>query len=206
MAGMVDDERPIDSDRVTRALRRFVFEPGEEPREVMGDPSAPVIRTDRERYSVFGTDWLIREDPAIDDAVLVVTEPGVHFVVCYGILLSHDGAEHFLNDPATLREFGRFVGQGLDPIAFVELLAALHSYPAEEGSATYPSDIGELSADAPPVVRRDGTATVIEFQSTLRRVVEHQGVIMDTLAWRVEADAGQPARWERRSVDRTPLT
>jgi cytochrome c556 len=34
MAAMADNERPIDAERVTDALRRFVFAPGEEPTEV----------------------------------------------------------------------------------------------------------------------------------------------------------------------------
>jgi hypothetical protein len=203
MAVMVDNERPINAERVTDALRRFVFAPGEEPTEVMGDPWAPVIRTDQGRYSVFGTNWLIRDDPAIDDAVLVVTEPGIHHVVCYGILLAHDGTGYLLNDPATLREFGRYLGRGLDPVAFAQLLAALHSYPSEDGSVTYPPDLGDLIADAPPQVRQDGATTVIEFRSTVRRVVEYEDVAIDTLAWQVEAEAGEPARWECRAVDRT---
>jgi hypothetical protein len=202
MAAMADNERPIDAERITDALRRFVFAPGEELTEVLGDPWAPVIRTDQGRYQAFGTNWLIRDDPAIDDVVLVVTEPGMHFVVCYGILLSRDGTAYFLNDPGTLREFGRYLGRGLDPVAFAELLAALHSYPSEEGSVTYPPDIGELIADVRPEVRQDGTTTVIEFQSTVRRVVEYEGVAIDTLEWRVEAEPGEPARWECRAVDR----
>jgi hypothetical protein len=149
---------------------------------------------------VFGTNWLIRDDPAIDDAVLVVTESGVHSTVCYGILLSRDGTAYLLNDPATLREFGRYLERGLDPIAFAQVLAAMHSYPSAEDSVAYPPDIGDLSTDPEPVVRRDGTTTVIEFRSTVRRVVEYEDVVVDTLAWRVEAEPGEPARWERRSV------
>lgn len=201
----MDIERLADTARVREALRQFVFAPGEEPVVEPGDPPAPEIWTNRYQYSVFGTTWLIRTDPTIDDAVVVVSERGSEFVVCYGLLLARDGSSYFLNDTATLREFGRHLGHGLDPVAFAEMLAALHSYPSGDDPVVYPPALGDLSPDSPPVVSHEGATLVLDFSSTVRHVTSDEGVIVDTLAWRVDAQPGEPARWVRRLVDRTPV-
>ena len=202
MAVVVDTDRTIDADRVVRELRRFVFAAGEEVTEVMGPAGAPVVRTDRGRYSVLPTDWLIRQDPVIDDGVLVLVRRGPHQTVYYGLLLARDGNGFLLNDTDTLRDFARYLGQGLDPVAYAQLLAALHSHTYGSGPVVYPPVIGELSADPDPVVRHEGSTLVLEFQSTVRHMDEEEGVVVDTLAWRVDADPATPARWQRQPVAR----
>ncbi len=204
MAVVVEAERLIDADRVTEALRRFVFTPDERPVELMGGAGAPVLRTSGGRYSMLPTDWLIRQDPVVDDAVLVLAERGRHAVVCYGVLLARDGTPYLLNDVDTMRTFGRYLGQGLHPVAFAQVLAALHGGQPGDRPVAYPSTTGDLSLDPPPAQRREGTVLVIEFRSTIRQMDPDDGPVVETLAWRVEAAPDQPARWERQVLDRVP--
>ncbi len=204
MAGVTDTEPRVDSGRLIEALRRFVFDPGEEPVEDQpGDPS--LIWTDEGQYEIFPTDWLIRADPTVDDVLLVVSVRGPEFVLCYGLLFGSDGAAYLLNDRATVRDLGRRLGRDLDPVAFAQVLAALHSYPSDADEVSYPSAIGDLAGDPRPAVQRENSRLVITFGSTVRYLAGEDGPVEDTLAWRVEAVPGEPARWERRLVARTPV-
>jgi hypothetical protein len=209
-------ERAMRADRVFAAMRRYVLHPDEQVTERADLPDLLVVETGHARYEARPGRWRIREQPWVEDAVLVWSRLGPHVEFYYGLLLQGDGAELFLNDRATFARLGGLLGAGLDPLAYAELLATFYGddqagAPIVDTISTgalirepeafltrYPA-VDPALVSAPSVSRGAGDVTALDFLS-YRRYLADAGPVIDLDAWRVTAPPGAPAGWSRRPV------
>jgi hypothetical protein len=209
----------MQADRVVEALRRYVLAPGEDVEKRWDMPESVALSTNRFGYVADSADWSIRDEAWVDAAVRVVADGFMdNYVITYGLVSGRNGDVLFLNDVATMRELGRRLGEGLDPLAYAELLAELYSTRQIDGpvvlpfSATASFRSGWLIRDveaflreypfvaaalvgAPRVSRADGVCRV-EFCSHNYYLLEF-GAAIDIYRWVVTAPVGQAASWSR---------
>jgi hypothetical protein len=213
----------MQADRIVEALRRYAFQPGEDVEKQYAEQDhLTLFTTERFAYEGERADWSIRDEAWVEDAVRVLRDSSMeNFVATYGLLFGRDGTVLFLNDVATMRELGRRLGAGLDPVAYAQVLGELYSGQRIDGpvvhpfAATYGFRSGWLIGDVeaflreyafvdPSVVsalqvgRVDGV-TRIEFCSHNYYLLEF-GAAIDIYRWVVTAPVGQPASWSREPV------
>lgn len=197
-------------DRVVAAVRQYVLQPDEEITNRRDWPGAVTFSTTRFGFEAKPADWLIGQEPWVDQAVRVVADGAIeNFAFTYGFVFTRTGAVLFLNEVATMRELGRRA----DPLAYAELLSELYSgkivdTPVVLANAAMSWFLaGELIRDvdafvaaypwaasvpvAPPVVG----SGAIEFYSCHYYLTGMRA--LDVLRWRVSVDSGQ---WHREYV------
>ncbi|MDG4772620.1 hypothetical protein [Solwaraspora sp. WMMD792] len=213
----------MQADRVVEALRRHVFQPGEDVAKRFAEPErVTVLSTTQALYEAEPAGWRIGTAAWVDSAVRVARDSSLeNFVATYGFVFSRDGGALFLNDAAAIRELGRGLGAGLDPLAYAELLAELYSGQRIDDpvvfsfAATAGFRPGWLIADveeflrkhpsvdpslvSPPRASQEGGVSRIDFLSHNYYLVEF-GAAIDIYRWTVTAPAGQPASWVREPV------
>jgi hypothetical protein len=214
--------RGVAPDRVLAALQRYVLDEGEQIRQRFDQPDSLVVYTKGFRYEASSADWAIAREPWVEDAVRVVADGGAkNFVFTYGLVFDNSGAVLFLNDVATMRELGRRLGDGVDPLGYAELLGELYSGRGIEGPVVLASganeffraggliqDVGAFVADYPfvdtallsgPAVRQTDDHVAVEFCSHHYYLTETTGAV-DILKWTVCGGGGRDASWSRAYV------
>jgi len=208
---------------IVDALRRYAFRPGEEvDTSRLDDGRLTLFTTRQQLYEGEPAQWRIRHEPWVRDALRVVRASTMeNFVATYGLVVTQDGGVLCVNDVATMRELGRRLAGGLDPVAYAQLLAEFYSGREIDGpvvhsfAASYGFQPGSLIEDpvafgreypfvdgsvlAPVRVTATAEATTIEFTSYQYYLVEIGGAI-DIYRWTVTATPGQPASWLRQRV------
>lgn len=201
-------------DRVVAAVRQYVLQPDEEITNRRDWPGAVTFSTTRFAVEAKPADWLIGQEPWVDEAVRVVADGAIeNFAFTYGFAFTRTGEVLFLNEMATMRELGRRVGTDLDPLAYAELLSELYSGKIVDQPVVLANAAmswfraGELIRDvdafvasypwaapvpvAPPAFLGD----TIVFYSCHYYLTGQRA--LDVLRWRVEVGSGQ---WEREYV------
>ncbi|BCB87907.1 hypothetical protein [Phytohabitans suffuscus] len=209
----------MDWDRVVAALERQVLAPGEEVEDRRDWPEATTFMVGDYGYDARPADWLIGQEPWVDAAVRVVADRFMdNFAITYGLLFAGDEVL-FLNDPATMRDLGRRLGAGVDPIAYAEVLAELYSGPHLDEQTVLPfaatgahragvlvRDLAQFAAEyewvdpalvSAPVVRAAAGGVELEFCSVRYFLTETRSAV-DVLQWTVVGGGGRPASWSRR--------
>jgi hypothetical protein len=125
----------------------------------------------------------------------------------HGVLFGADGSMRLLNERAVIDDLGRRLGDGLDPIAYGEVVAELYSgddldapvvktfaaglgWPAGElftGSKVYPE----------PIVQRAGKRVRIHFFSGRGHVSHDVGGGKHIYRWRITGGCDEVPEWER---------
>jgi hypothetical protein len=225
--------RPLDADRVVAALQQHVLRADEDIEVRRNQPDAVEVRTRRATYRAQRADWLVTRmawmPGVVRDAVRVIAREGIGDTVVwtYGLIFErHHQSENtlFLNDVTGLWTLlGRWLGVGLDPLAFAELVAEFYSgpdiagpvvaAPAVSTSTTAGGLIRDVSAfvsDHPsvdpaliaaPTVREQDGAVEMEFCS-YHRYPSGSTTAVDVLSWRVVGAAGKDVTWMREYVAR----
>ncbi|GIH16556.1 hypothetical protein Raf01_47280 [Rugosimonospora africana] len=207
----------MDADRVVEAVRRFVLDPSEDVQRRRDEVDSVTLRTARLSYEIRPAPWSVAAAPWVRDAVRVLADSGnASYLPTFGLLLLSDGDVVFLNDVAAMRQLGRRLGDGLDPVAYAELLAELHySRGQRDEPVARPSAPGRLIRDprafldrypfVDPALPRapeagdDGRGgTVITFQSFIRYLRVEVGTAIDVYGFTVTAPRGGPATWSVR--------
>jgi hypothetical protein len=225
-------------DRLVDALERLVFRPGEQVDERIDRTDIVLLTTSRPEsgsltpgsripYEAQPADWLIRDAPWVDEAVRVVVASSMNnFSKTYGLIFPRQGDVLFLNRPAVMRDLGRALHSGLDPMAYAELLGELYSgddiddelvYAFSATEAHRPGalvrDVAEFLGEYPgvdpslvaePSVHREASGLVLEFV-TYRYYLMEIAAGVDVYRWVVTAPAGQSATWDRSRVQRLEL-
>jgi hypothetical protein len=213
----------MQTDRAVEALRQFAFAPTERLEKRWDNPGHTALSTSLFGYVLADADWLIGTEVWVEEAVRVVADGFMdNFVITYGLVFARDvDGVLFLNDVATMKELGRRLSDGLDPLAYAELLGELYSGHDIDGpvvkpfSATASHRSGWLIRDvngfteqypavdrslvAAPQVRRDGETMVLSFFSYRYYLLE-LGAALDIYRWAVTVPAGRPAEWSRETV------
>jgi hypothetical protein len=212
----------MQAERIVEAMRRYVLAPDEQVEKRWDRPESVALSTKRFGYVADSADWSIRNEAWVDDAVRVIADGFMdNYVITYGLVFGRDGAVLVLNDVATMRELGRRLGEGLDPMAYAELLGELYSGRQIDGPVVLPFSatasfrsgwlIREVEAflreypfvDAAlvsaPRVSQAGGVRRVEFCSHNYYLLEF-GAAIDIYRWVVTAPVGQPASWSREPV------
>lgn len=208
-----------DAERVVQALREHVLEPDARIERRTDQPGHVAVQSAKMHVVATTADWLIAREPWVASAVRVVRDEHTvaNMSVTYGLVLAQDGRVLYLNDPATMRGIGSWVGPHLDPLAYAELLAELYSCPPEAGPVVHPTSAtpqdraGELIRDVaqfhaeydfvdpalvgPPQLRRTDAGTVLDFFSCHYFITRYRAI--DVLRWNVTCGPGQPTVWQR---------
>lgn len=213
----------MDADRVAEAIRQFILGPSEPIERRWDMPDALVVQTHRYQYRAEPADWSIVTEAWVDSAVRVLAEGDrVDVVPTFGLLFLEANVAQdevvFLNDVASMAALGRRLNDGLEPIAYAELLAELHFPPGLGPNARGPQAVsrpsvpGELIRDSstflsqnpfvdPSVVAAGLTAsrsnhgTTINFQSYVRYLLADFGSALNIYDWAVSAPRDQDATW-----------
>ena len=207
----------MDADRVVEAVRHYVLDPSEPVQRRWDEPGSVTVQTRRFHYQIRPATWSIASEPWVADALRVLADSGrSDYLPTFGLLFARGADAIFLNDVAAMGELGSRLGEGLDPIAYAELLAELH-YPLHQRDepVVRPSSPGYLIRDPqkfldqyptldatlprPPTVRDDGGQRVIGFRSYVRYLLDY-GSAIDVYDWRVTAPHGRPATWSHEAV------
>ena len=203
----------MDADRVADAMRRFVLAPSEQVQRRWDVPGSVTLQTRRFAYEARPAEWSIASEPWVADAVRVLADSGdASFMPTFGLLFTTDDDVLFLNSVETMQQVGQQLSNGLDPLAYAEVLAELH-YPmaAEDRSVARPSTPGYLIRDPQaftdqfpfvdpelprsPQVNGDASEWMIAFRSYIRYLVVDYGSALDIYDWTVTAARGEPATW-----------
>lgn len=203
----------MDAERVVAAMRRHVLRPSERIERRWDHPGSVALRTRRHDYRAQRSGWAIGGEPWVDEALRVVADSWNEHGTspAYGLILPRDGDAIFLNDVAAMRRLGRRLGDGLDPVAYAELLAELH-YPREQAdhAVVRPSRPGRLIRDPgefrehypfadpalprAPEVRDVDDGRVLGFRSYDHYTLA-VGSALDVYDWTVTAPHGEPPDW-----------
>lgn len=195
----------LDRDVAADLLRRHVLWPG----EGIESASDAVVATALRRFAVAAEreDWLVGAETWVADVIVATrTDLLVHGQPeRFGFLLLADGGEVYVNDADALAALGARLPDGLDPVAYAELLVQFHPYSSAVRTVLVGADDLRQQHDRaglPAVTpfRTDATDGEVRltFTSSIRYRRPLIGTLVDLADWTVTVPAAGPARWMSR--------
>jgi hypothetical protein len=201
-------DRDIDVERVVAMFRRRLLEPDERVMTVRPRSGWLTLRTDR-RYFKVSRDLLAATEPWVDDALTALwysSSPSHAEDRMYGLVLAGDGQDYLISGTDDdLAGLGRRLSDGMNPLAFAELLALFHTTAFAHGEvirdipqflARFPAASAIRGLRAPDWRRREDQSLDLQFQSYARCAGDAEA-FLQVLQWTVEAPAGRPVTWTK---------
>jgi hypothetical protein len=193
-------------------IRSHVLREAEQVVWVENRPDGISLATDR-RHFVAGSaspEWSVSNEDWVDDVVIAIRDD----VIVHGqaerfaFLVLSDGDCVYINDREAVADLGRRLVDGMDPVAYAQLLVAFHPYSSALGGVLTEAD-GLRRAfgqpDLPDVEplrwQRAPDGLTLTFSSFVRYVRPGESPMVDVLEWQVEVPPGQPARWTARNTE-----
>lgn len=124
----------------------------------------------------------------------------------YGVLFDETHSEpRLLNERATMNDIGRRLGQGLDPLAYAEVVAELFSGDDLNRPVAFAADFGRAAGELftgskvypDPVVHRRDDRIDIRFFSGRGVIVHGAGSGNHIYRWHITGGPGRIPQWER---------
>jgi hypothetical protein len=188
-------------------------------------PDSMTVRTNWGSYGIQHSDWLIAQEDWVEEAVWAVMRIPVEDVMLetYGMLLRRDESVLCVNDLAAMRDLGRRLVDGLNPMAYAELLGEFYSGPKIDGPVVSAPTVSELARSGwfiddvanavathpqlgaialePPQLSRAGGRVEFGFDSC-HHYLDHFGLgaAIDVLRWKVTVDESREVSWRREYV------
>jgi hypothetical protein len=209
------------ADDVVDQLQRRVFVGDERIRRRWDKPDELSFTTQYYWYRARPATWAIASAAPVAEVVRVVAEAEESHQGdrTYGLLWLRDQADVvLLNEGRAMRELGRLVGRGIDPMAYAEVLAELYSgadvdypvvaalsAPSQEQAGWLITDVPALLAQYPfipadalgePRVSVAGDVVTMRFWSHDYVLLEYESAI-NVREWQVVTRPDQPAEWTR---------
>jgi hypothetical protein len=211
----------MDADRVVAALERYVLGDGDRVQSSQPVPDGLHVRSQWSSLRVRPAEWSVVHARWVRVGYRVVEDTLIHGapMLMHGLLFDRDGQVWHLNDLEVLRRLGRGLGDGVEPVAYAEVLAEFLSGRDPEGPVVTASAPGRTSRAGwlvddvaamvelfpwvdpglftPPVVRRSGDEVAVEFVSC-HQLVATVPAAADVLAWTVTGGPGRDPSWLRK--------
>lgn len=189
-------------------MKRHVLWDDEEVERVREWPDGLALTT-RLRHFVAGSepdDWLVSREDWVDDVVIATRDDLIieGQPERFGFLLLSGGGDVYLNDEAAVAELGRRLADGIDPVAYAEILVQLHPYSSAVRAVLTESDQlrrqfgqDDLPDVEPPRTERTPEGLALTFCSSCRyfRLIGGSP-LLDLTEWTVTVPVGEPARWK----------
>jgi hypothetical protein len=194
---------------VADLFQRHVLWSGEEIEKIQEQYDELTLTT-RLRHFVIGSerdDWRVGVDNGIRDVVIATRDDLVIHgqPERFGFLLLSDGRDVYVNDAESFADLGTRLLDGMDPIAYAELLVRFHPYSnATRAVLTRPHDLqriyqrDDLPAVSPFRSHRTPHGVTLMFTSSIRYRRAATGTLLDLADWTVTVPVEGPARWESR--------
>jgi len=195
------------NDTIVDLIKRHVLWDDEPVVRVRNWPDGLALTTDF-RHFVAGssarTDWLVGAEDWVDD-IVVATRDDLMLEgqrERFGFLLPADGGEIYLNDRAAVALLGRRLADGLDPVAYAEILVQFHPYSSAIRSVLIaPEQLRQFyrQQDLPvietPAVRQEPDGLHLTFVSSSQYRRPGGAPLLDLTQWSVHVPTDGPAGW-----------
>jgi hypothetical protein len=195
------------NDTIVELMKRHVLWDDEPVVRVRNWPDGLALTTEF-RHFVAGSsaqaDWLIGAEDWVED-IVVATRDDLMLEgqrERFGFLLRADGSEVYLNDRAAVADLGRRLADGMDPVAYAEILVQLHPYSSAIRSVLVaPDQLRKIyrQQDLPiietPAVRQSPDGLHLTFVSSSRYRRPGGAPLLDLTKWSVRVPADGPATW-----------
>ncbi len=193
-------------------MQRHVLWDGEGVERVRNWPDGVALTTPL-RHFVAGSEpdrWLVSREEWVDDVVvstrddLIIEGQAERF----GFLLLTGGRDVYVNDPAATAELGGRLADGMDPVAYAQILVQFHPYSSAMRAVLTESDdlrrrFGreDLPDVQPPRIGQTAEGLTLTFSSSTQYVRMLGGApLLDLTEWTVKVPTGEVAQWESRLV------
>ncbi|HEX3816498.1 MAG TPA: hypothetical protein VHX59_26955 [Mycobacteriales bacterium] len=202
------------NETILELLQRHVTQDGEQTVRVKHWPDGVALTTNL-RHFVAGpepADWSVSAEQWADDVVIAIRDDIIieGEPERFGFLLLAGGGDVYLNDRAAVAELGRRLADGMNPLAYAEILVGFHPY-SSATRAVVPEPDGLRRAfdrnDLPDVaalqLRQEPEGATLTFSSYARYSRTPAGApLLDLTEWTVTVPFGEQAQWEaRRTVE-----
>lgn len=185
--------------------------------ETVGDvtewPDGWRVRTSAREYTIGPeTEWRIVAEPWVEELLMAVREDiriiGGGARSTDGLLRLTDGSTVYLNDAAAVAELGRRLLDGMDPVAYAEILVEFHPWTAARRAPLVdPQDLRrrydrqDLPLVAVPALVLTSGGAELVFSSYRQYALGLGGeLLLDIVEWRVVVPADGPATWTNRTT------